>query len=218
MRPDAVRAIICLCLLVGFVIPASGVAQTQNAAGIVVDYGDGRMTYAYVPFVEEEISGLELLRRSGVPLVTVSFGGLGDGVCKVGDTGCDVSECRRRLCQTGERTSPFWQYVRQEAPGDWRLFPLGVSQSRVRNGDIDGWAWTGTQPRLPAMTFENLTTQAGGGGADAAVRTVGGDALGDDDSAEPWRLLAGVGVLVGVASGGWLLVWRSRRVPGGAAS
>jgi hypothetical protein len=202
-------------LLLSIALPLGGTAQTLNAAGIVVDYGDGRVTYAYVPFAEEEISGIELLRRSGVPLVTVAFGGLGEGVCMVEETGCGVTECRRRMCQTGERSSPFWQYARQEAPGEWRTFSLGASQSTVRNGDIDGWAWTGSPPRLPAITLDEVRRNAGAeAGTDgvASIRTFGGEPVPTDQEPAVWRVAAGAGVVAAVGGAGGLLVWRSRRV------
>ena len=218
LKPAAHTGIGVLALLVlmlpAIASPVGGAAQEGNAAGIVVDYGDGRVTYAWVPFVEEEISGIELLRRSGVPLVSVSFGGLGEGVCMVGDTGCGVTECRRRLCQTGERSSPFWQYVRQEAPGEWRTFSFGASQSSVRDGDIDGWAWTGNPPRLPAITLDEVRRNAGGGDETAAavVRTFGGEPVASDDSERLWRVAAGAGVVVAIGGAGGVVVWRSRRM------
>src|SRR5918994_706878 len=187
-RSGAVAALIWLLLT--FALPLGGTARTLNAAGIVVDYGDGRVTYAYVPFAEEEISGIELLRRSGVPLVTVAFGGLGEGVCMVEETGCGVTECRRRMCQTGERSSPFWQYARQEALGEWRTFSLGASQSTVRNGDIDGWAWTGTPPRLPAITLDQVRRNAGAEASTdgvASIRTFGGEPVPTDQESAVWR-------------------------------
>jgi hypothetical protein len=204
-----------ICLLLSLLSPLGGTAQARNAAGIVVDYGDGRVTYAYVPFAEEEISGIELLRRSGVPLVTVAFGGLGEGVCMVEETGCGVTECRRRMCQTGERSSPFWQYARQEAPGEWRTFSLGASQSTVRNGDIDAWVWTGSPPRLPAITLDEVRRNAGAEASThgvASIRTFGGEPVPTDQEPAVWRVAAGAGVVAAVGGAGGLLVWRSRRV------
>ncbi len=125
-----------------------------------------------------------------------------------------MTECRRRLCQTGERSSPFWQYVRQEAPGEWQPFSLGASQSTVRDGDIDGWAWTGSPPELPAITLDEVRRNAGGGdgAASAAVRTFGGEPVASDDSQTLWRMAAGAGVVVAVGGAGGVVVWRSRRM------
>ena len=75
-------------------------------AGLVVRDAEGRITYAWVPFTEEEINGIELLRRSGIPVVTVGFGVLGEGVCSIAWQGCGVAECRRNVCQGSPPTLP----------------------------------------------------------------------------------------------------------------
>jgi hypothetical protein len=132
-----------------------------HRAGLVVRHGDGRLTYAYVTFREESISSIDLLQRSGIPLVTVSFGGLGEGVCSLEGDGCGVGECRRRVCQGPRTDDPYWQFFRQEAPGEWRWRNLGPSATRVHDGDIDGWSWTGEEPGLPAVTLSELATIMG---------------------------------------------------------
>ena len=96
-RRGPVITVALLLALLLFRLPAA--SEGLNVAGLVVDYGDGRVSYAWVPFPEDEISGLELLKRSGLEVVTVGFGGLGEGVCQIETTGCPVSECRARLCQ-----------------------------------------------------------------------------------------------------------------------
>ncbi|MGI8485889.1 MAG: hypothetical protein ACR2OU_16720, partial [Thermomicrobiales bacterium] len=75
---------IVLSVLLSAGMPAAKATEPANVAGLVVYYGDGAMTYAWVPFTENEISGIDLLERSGLPILTVGFGGLGDGVCKIG--------------------------------------------------------------------------------------------------------------------------------------
>src|SRR5215208_2114916 len=78
-------------------------------AGLVVRDAEGRITYAWVPFMEEEINGIELLRRSGIPVVTVGFGALGEGVCSIAGQGCGVAECRRNVCQGSVADAPYWR-------------------------------------------------------------------------------------------------------------
>jgi hypothetical protein len=134
--------------------PAAG--QDLNHAGLVVRHGDGRITYAVVAFPEESIDGIELLERSEIPVVTVSFGGLGEGVCSVEEEGCPSSDCRQRVCQGPGDESPYWRYFRQAAPGDWRALALGASSTKVRNGDVDGWSWTPDEANLPAVTMNDL--------------------------------------------------------------
>lgn len=159
-------------------------AQVPNVAGLIVDYGDGKVSYAVIPFDEEEINGLDLLNRSGLDVVSVGFGGLGDAVCQVGDTGCSVDDCRTRMCQTSDRESPFWQFSKLEND-EWLFVATGASGAKVRDGDVYAWSWTGTEPELPVMTLDDLVERAGGDprSADepqAFLRTEGGEISEDD--------------------------------------
>jgi hypothetical protein len=163
-------------------LPAS--AQDPGVAGLVVDYGDGRVSYAAVPFDGEEINGLDLLNRSGLDVVTVGFGGLGDAVCQVGDTGCSVDDCRTRMCQTSDPESPFWQFSKLQGD-EWQFVATGASGAKVRDGDIYAWSWTGTPPELPVLTMAELVERAGGDPLSqdeprAFLRTEGGESNGDE--------------------------------------
>lgn len=200
-----------------------GIAQAPPAyasAGLIVDYGDGRISYAIVPFEEQSISGIDMLRRSGLDLVTVPFGGLGVGVCAIGSTGCDPGACRTRLCQSADRESPFWQFVRQGDDGTWAPAALGASQARVEDGDVDAWVWTGTPPELPTVTMASLRDRlsapaawpAGDADPQPLVLTEGG--VPEPDGREAWReLVPGLAVIAAVAMTGALLLRRTRRTP-----
>lgn len=151
-------------LLAGVLLaPAPTLADELHHAGLVVRDAEGRMTYAWVPFAEEEIDGIDLLRRSGIPVVTVGFGALGDGVCSIAGQGCGVAECRRNVCQGSAADAPYWQYFQQD-PGDsavWTWQPLGASSSTVEDGDVFGWSWTAGDPALPALPPAEIASLAG---------------------------------------------------------
>lgn len=206
--------VMCVLAIATALIPSASGAD-MNVAGLVVDYGDGRMSYALVPFAEEEINGIELLRRSGLGLVTVGFGGMGDAVCQIENTGCPVDDCRRRLCQTSDPESPFWRYLRQTAPGDWEFLALGASGASVEDGDIDGWSWTGTEASLPSLTMDEVAERAGANATllaasdapSAILRTQGGN-TGEQVPAGAVTGAVAVGIIGLVAA---LAVWRSRR-------
>jgi hypothetical protein len=218
----AILILLCVLALLALRLPAAASADL-NVAGLVVDYGDGRMSYAWVPFAEDEISGMELLQRSGLDIVTVGFGGLGEGVCQIETTGCPVSECRARLCQTSDPESPFWQYVQETEPGVWTPYALGANASKVRDGDIEGWTWSGKSPQLPALSLDDVATRAGGdpaalkdasGAVPAAVRTEGGSA--DDGGASTAIIGGSIAVgLVALLAG--FAIWRSRSVTAGTS-
>ncbi len=214
---------IVLSVLLSADMPAAKATEPANVAGLVVYYGDGAMTYAWVPFTENEISGIDLLERSGLPILTVGFGGLGDGVCKIVKTGCDVSACRLRLCQTADRSSPFWQYLRLGPDGVWSKQALGGSASRVTNGAIDAWVWTGgdAMPALPVLSLTTLAEYAGvdsgatampGGPLRPFFRTTGGpgEAMSDVPSSREEYLIAGI-LLIAIAGAGGVMVVRSRQ-------
>ena len=138
-------------------------AEALHHAGLVVRDAEGRMTYAWVPFAEEKIDGIDLLRRSGIPVVTVGFGALGEGVCSIAGQGCGVAECRRTVCQGSAADAPYWQYFAQD-PGDpavWTWQPLGASSSTVEDGDVFGWSWTAGDPGLPALSPAEIASRAG---------------------------------------------------------
>jgi hypothetical protein len=158
--------LISLAALLAGVLLAPGPTLAEEElhhAGLVVRDAEGRMTYAWVPFAEEEIDGIDLLRRSGIPVVTVGFGALGDGVCSIAGQGCGVAECRRTVCQGSAADAPYWQYFAQDPvdPAVWTWQPLGASSSRVEDGDVFGWSWTAGDPALPALPPAEIASRAG---------------------------------------------------------
>jgi hypothetical protein len=204
----AIAAICVLAVLLGGQVKA----QETHVAGLIVDYGDGRVTYAVVPFSEDEINGVELLDRSGLDIVSVGFGGLGDAVCQIDDTGCSVQDCRTRMCQTSDRESPFWQFSKLGDDDEWLMVATGASGARVRNGDIYAWTWTGLTPQLPVLSIDELADRAGGqpdltDGLRPSVRTEGGE-TGTEIAGVDATSLAVVGGVVVVAG---FLVLRARR-------
>lgn len=211
-------ALVALCVLGLIAAQVTGVlAARVNVAGLIVDYGDGRVSYAWVPFSEDEISGVELLERSGLDVVTVSFGGMGEAICQIDDTGCPVGDCRTRMCQTSDPESPFWRYSRQTDDGTWRFAATGASGAKVRDGDIDAWVWTGKDVDLPAITIDEIAkrTRADMASLDdaasvpaAKVITEGDFELGNDDH----ELRDQIGpTLVILAVAGFAVFWVRRR-------
>ncbi len=85
-----------LLLLLALALPAQAQEETPHRAGLVVRHGDGRVVTRCVTFSEESISGVELLRRSGLAATFAAYGGLGYGVCVIDGQGCDSGDC---FCQ-----------------------------------------------------------------------------------------------------------------------
>jgi hypothetical protein len=150
-----------VCLVILLLLPVATRAQTTNRAGLVLLGSDGNVQTYCVAFVENTISGVELVQRAKLPLI-VQPSGNNAAVCKIGDDGCDFPAedcfCRFGGGQHGEYWA-FWQ-LRDAA---WEYAQLGAGAARVKNGDVNGWAWSsgesgsGLQP--PVRTFEQICEQ-----------------------------------------------------------
>lgn len=214
--------LISLASLLGRLLldPAPTLAEdTWNHAGLIVRDDDGRITYAWVPFQEDEIDGIALLKRSGIPTVTVNFGALGEGVCAIAEQGCSVGECRRTVCQASGANAPYWQLFQQDPvdPATWRWLALGGSATRVHDGDVLGWSWTGDAPQLPEVTTGQLAQLAGAGdgtGTAASFRTYLPEGVGPAVAATPpegREVAAASAVLCAIGLTGFALYRRAVR-------
>lgn len=226
MAASRLRALILAVVLIGLGLAAAPAHASVQEAGLVVRYADGSTTYAYVTFAEPEITGIELLRRSGLSLVTVPFGPLGEAVCRIGDSGCSVDACGSNLCQSSA-DAPYWQYFRN-IDGAWKAMLFGASATTVQDGDVDAWEWTAGYATLPALDIDAVRSLVGAGaevGAgdvagspvartyDAAgVARASGDATGRGVPAS--EAAAGLLALLAMAGGAAFLARRSRTVGG----
>jgi hypothetical protein len=203
--------VLALAALVGAAEPA-GAAELHHAA-VVVRHGNGGVTYSYVSFSENEINGAELLKRAGLDAVTVSFGGLGEGVCMIEKEGCPPTVCRKKVCQSGAADSPFWHFYQLNASGVWQISALGASGVKIKDGGVGGWSWTSQEPGLPVTTFAQIQTLAAqhpaNDGAAVIWRTGPAPA---SDSRQSWTVYAGAGAIVLIAIGvAGFIVYRKRR-------
>lgn len=206
-------------------LPVSTAAQARDVshAGLVVRHGDGRVTYVYVAFREDELNGIELLRRSGLEAVTIPFGGLGEGVCSLEGEGCGVTECRR-LCQTGGTDSPYWRYFGLDANGAWAAFELGASTAEVRDGDVQLWSWSPDDAGIAPVALTDVERLSGysanPSGEGPWVTTVYPEGTGpEEDNGQPWWVyLAAIGVITAIGAAATLSIRRHRAtVPQGNA-
>ena len=187
----------------------AGLAQEPtNVAGLIVVDEDGGFGYVLVAFEEAEISGMELLRRSGAEPVTISFGGLGEGVCGIGRTGCAVDVCRRRMCQTGATDSPYWQTFAAGAEAGWAPLQLGASADRVSDGDVRLWAWTAGEPIVASLTIDDISGEVGA--TRNEIVWEGGAAVEDGGGGAPLWLGVGLIGLTALVAAAVTLRMRSR--------
>lgn len=213
-RPLAI--LLAVALLAGVSAGGARAGDPASHAGVIVRQADGSFVYGYVAFDEEKIDGVELLRRSGIPLVTAGFGGLGEAVCSLDGQGCGMSECRKSICQGGP-DSPYWQYFRQDGAGGWKPMMMGASGTRVRDGDIDGWSWTAEDAALPAITLPELATLSGAepslAPGDGAWRRSGPEPVPAAASPDRAALAAAGGILAVLCGGAAAAALRRRARP-----
>jgi hypothetical protein len=124
----------------------------------VIHLGDNQVRYALVEFDEPEITGMELLARSGLDVVVSPFGGLGGGVCAIAGRGCPATNC---FCESYRRPAYFWHYYRLTDEG-WRTMLAGAASRTIRDGDVDGWSWTDGEPHLPRVTMADIAEHIAG--------------------------------------------------------
>lgn len=125
-----------LAFIAGY-LPQTARAQQTNRVGLVVDFGDHHITRC-VEFTESEITGYEVLRRTDLDLVVSASGGMGVAICDINNTsGCPASDC---FCQCKGSTCIYWAY-HHLIDGSWQYSQLGASNYKVRDGDVEGWAW-----------------------------------------------------------------------------
>ncbi len=141
-------------LLVGGLVGTGTTAgQEPSHAGLVITDAEGDTETSCIEFAEEEITGAELLRRSGLSVVYTGSGGFGEGVCSIDGTGCnDPGDC---FCRCRGADCAYWAYF-SRSEGGWRFQPVGASQRSVRDGDVDGWVWgSGSEPP-PQVSFATV--------------------------------------------------------------
>ena len=142
-------------------IPGPGLAQGPNRVGLVVKFGDGGVEKRCIEFSESEITGLEVLQRSGLG-VEYMVSGPGAMVCKIGRDGCpppynSYNDC---LCQCpGGANCVYWSYWHLKN-GGWEYSSAGASGYKVKNGDVEGWVWAkgevGSAPQPPSTSFDDV--------------------------------------------------------------
>ena len=153
---------------VAILVVLSGAIVTQaddpNRVGLVVVHGDGNVLTRCVEFEEDEISGYDVLDRSGLDLNIEPSGGMGVTVCRIDDEGCTFPQepcfCQ---CVGGGSACIYWSYWHLTGSG-WQYSGTGASNHAVGDGDVEGWVWgigtiSGASPP-PLIPFEDICAPA----------------------------------------------------------
>lgn len=141
---------ILLYALVAIVLHQPGArAQELNRAGLVVQLGDGIQITRCIEFTEPQISGYEVLLRSGLALEILVEGGMGGFVCGIQGEGCSSDNC---MC---DYPPNYWSYWHLD--GDWVYSQMGFGGYFVSNGDVEGWSWGAGEPPQ-GISFDQICT------------------------------------------------------------
>jgi hypothetical protein len=133
-------------------------AEEPNQAGLVVQFGDDRIETRCVAFEGQEISGADLLTRSGLELIVDTSSGMGITVCQIEGEGCafPAEPC---FCQcTGGDECAYWNYFYRDAGATgWEYSALGAILRQVKPGSVEAWVWgDGHTPLDDQLTFETV--------------------------------------------------------------
>jgi hypothetical protein len=145
-----------LCLLAG-----ASTARAQGGdhrAGLVIRYADGRVQTQCVSFSEPNITGEELLQRSGLAVTLDYNAGLGGAVCSINNQGCmfPTQDC---FCHCQSSTCEYWAYFYRTSDG-WQYSQEGPGYYQVADHALEGWSWgqgnffSGIE--LPLLTFADV--------------------------------------------------------------
>jgi hypothetical protein len=136
----------------GLLQPGPGLAQGQvSQAGVVIQFGDGSVVTQCVDFQGGAISGLELIQRAGLDVVTAFDPSQGAAVCRIGGDGCPSESC---FCEFPK----YWSYWHLSGSG-WVYSPAGSSSYNVPAGGVDGWRWGQGDPP-PVIPFAQICQAA----------------------------------------------------------
>lgn len=127
-----------------------GAGSGDHRAALVVTHGDGSTETACIRFAEDELTGIELLERSGFEhSIDFSRSQESYALCSLDDEGCDHPD---EPCFCGPQ---YWSYWIREAD-TWVLHPVGISQWRVTDGTLFGTRWGDGTTAPAAGTVEEI--------------------------------------------------------------
>lgn len=145
-----------LSVLLGY--PRLARAGEAYQAGIVIQFGGGRVETYCIAFEGAEISGADLLAASGINAIIDASKGMGITVCQIEGEGCAYpSEACFCQCMGGGDCA-YWNYFyRDPGEAEWTYSALGAVLRRVSPGSVEAWVWgDGRTPPASDLTFEAI--------------------------------------------------------------
>ena len=141
--------ILTLALSLALVWLGAGYAQGLSQVGLVLQLEDGSVVSQCLEIDPEGTTGLDVLDRSGLEVVTMTLSGQGQAVCQIGETGCPASDC---FCKFPN----YWSYW-HSSPNGWTYSSKSLDRYTVHAGTIEAWSWGKGDPP-PQLSFEQICT------------------------------------------------------------
>jgi len=125
------------------------VCGITGRAALVIDHSDGTRVTREVEFPGESLTGLQLLQRSGLEIVTheTSFG---VSVCSIGGEGQPADEC------FGDPDGRYWGLNILMPDNSWEAASVGVSDCVVFDHSVLGFIFATYGTEQPPITREEL--------------------------------------------------------------
>ena len=158
------RALVLTCILaIGLTVLATTTflhvsAQGPSRAALVIQmapageqtdpFATGTITRC-ISFSEPSISGLELLARSGLTVVT-----WGGAVCQVEQTGCQYPS-EPCFCQCMRPPCSYWSYWYWK-DDRWMYSAIGSADHNVVDGSVEAWLWGNAETPPDMITFAEV--------------------------------------------------------------
>lgn len=139
--------------------PMSARSAPLNRVALVVRFSDGSVRTQCVEFSESQITGLDVLARSGLSVIYEVNGSMGAAICKIQNDGCNFPS-QPCFCQcSGGSSCVYWSYWHLKN-GAWQYSQSGASNYMVHNGDMEGWVWgagsPNNAPQPPMIDFNSV--------------------------------------------------------------
>jgi hypothetical protein len=112
-------------------------------AALVIQHSSGSLITRCVAFAEAQITGLQLVQRSGVSYTAQDFGSMGSAMCELDR---EPSTAPPGCFGSGS----YWQYFHRQG-GAWQASMVGASSSTLHDGDMDGWRYAAGAAQSPAI-------------------------------------------------------------------
>lgn len=133
-------------------LPAAPAADGPQV-GLVITPAEGEATTVLVSVAGEEATALDALTASGVELA-VAETDFGPAVCAILGVGQPVDNC------FGDAEGRYWAFFFLNDAGEWEAAQVGVGGYPISDGQVLGFAWTGSDANYNPLVIPPVVTLA----------------------------------------------------------